>query len=286
MCRGELLSQQEAPTRSRHPFAAKQIIIYGVPFSDPAFVAEIANDPGVNSHDAAMRHLLDTVRTSRAGDLRPAVLLAHAFVAGGEESESERSLTVGGSSAVSPGAFEDFAYVALGHLHKPQAAGAPHIRYSGSLLAYSKSEVSHAKGVELIEVMADGSVHRETIKLTPARPLRAIEGCLEELIAAARCESDELRDAYVIATLTDAGPTFDAHGKLLLLYPNLLHLGRAVGHSPNALPTAARETAGVPMRSTFATFEDFFADATGGPLDELERRLLSDAVREAAKTAP
>ena len=53
--------------------------------------------------------------------------MAHAFVAGGVPSESERPLSVGGSGRVGVGRFRGFDYVALGHLHRPQRVGSDRV---------------------------------------------------------------------------------------------------------------------------------------------------------------
>jgi exonuclease SbcD len=284
---GHLLTRRR-PERS--PGAAAQAMVFGLPYSEPAFVAQSLRRPDLRSHDEATRALCqETLAAHHASANRglPAILLAHAFVAGGEESvDSERPLAVGGSSAVHPAAFEGFAYVALGHLHKPQAVGSARIRYSGSLLAYSKSEAGHDKGAVLVEIFADGRCEATPMPLLPRRPLRALEGRLEEILASAASESERERDAFVIASLLDSGPVFDALGKLRAVYPHLLHVARPPAHLPELLPgaaslsgTNAKSAPGSCLsRGALAAYEEFFFEATGARLTELERRLLADAV--------
>ena len=89
------------------------------------------------------------------------VLVAHAFVAGGLESESERPLSVGGAQQVPAGVLDGFDYVALGHLHRPQTCGSETTRYAGSLLKYSFAEPAHDKSVCVVEIGPRGSAPGE-----------------------------------------------------------------------------------------------------------------------------
>ena len=89
---------------------------------------------------------MDCVRADRAARGLPrAVVMGHAWVAGGAASESERDISVGGVGQVGAGLFEGVDYVALGHLHAPQMLSET-VRYSGSPLAYSFGEARAAQG--------------------------------------------------------------------------------------------------------------------------------------------
>ena len=150
-------------------------------------------------------------------------MVAHCFVAGGCASESERPLSVGGTEAVEPACFDGFDYVALGHLHRPQAAG-ERIHYSGSLMKYSFSEADHRKAVQLVEMDAAGSCRVERACLSPARDVRCVSGHMREILEAGA--EDPAADDYLMVTLRDAGPILDAMGRLREVYPNVLHIER------------------------------------------------------------
>lgn len=82
----------------------------------------------------------------------PVLVTGHLTVAGASTSDSEREIHIGGLGAVSSGCFPaSFDYVALGHLHRPQKAGAEHIRYSGSPLPLSFSEAKDVKEMRLLD---------------------------------------------------------------------------------------------------------------------------------------
>jgi len=96
----------------------------------------------------------------------PLIITGHLHVAGGLESEgAERRILVGGQHAVPPDIFpKEAVYVALGHLHKAQNIGGNEIRYSGSLMPLSMSEISYPHGVTLLSLEGD-KVDMKHIKL-------------------------------------------------------------------------------------------------------------------------
>lgn len=263
------------------------VAIHALPYAEPAQVRHACGDDTVDSHAAALAAQLAAARARQPAGAR-AVVVAHAFVLGGAESESERPLAVGGSGAVGAAAFEGFDYVALGHLHRPQAVGAgagpetwrdARIHYAGSLLKYSFSEADHAKSVNLVELDAAGRCAVERIPLVPRRDLRIVEGELDALISAAA--ADPGRDDYLLARLTDRGALLDAMGRLRAAYPNALAIERPVlagDGSGRAAPDHRR----LRVQDLFAGFH---RDVTGLALDAPEtaalERVLEGLEREA-----
>jgi exonuclease SbcD len=104
----------------------------------------------------------------------PLVVTGHLHVAGAIESEgAERRILIGGEHAVPVDLFpEDVAYVALGHLHRPQAAGRENVRYAGSLFPLSKTEIDYLHGVTVVTIAADGEPHEVKVEhVSLARPV-------------------------------------------------------------------------------------------------------------------
>ena len=100
----------------------------------------------------------------------PVIVTGHCHVAGGIESEgAERRILVGGEHAVGHDVFPaDAGYVALGHLHRAQHVGHAGVRYSGSLLPLSATEMAYLHGVSIVTV--DGGTR--TIEHVPVeRPV-------------------------------------------------------------------------------------------------------------------
>lgn len=149
------------------------------------------------------------------------IVVAHSFVEGAAPTDSERSLsrTVGGIETISAEIFDGAHYVALGHLHRAQSVGAPHIRYSGSPLAFGFDEEGQEKSLTLIDMAADGSIEITAIPLKPRRQARTIRGALEELVAAPVGSEDFIR-----VVLTDETSQIDPMKRIRVLYPNAVQL--------------------------------------------------------------
>lgn len=238
-----------------------EVAIYPLPYAEPALVRNALGEEGLADHHAALGAQLQAIRAAHPAGRR-SVVVAHAFVLGGSESESERPLSVGGSGAVGAELFAGFDYVALGHLHRPQSAGGEHIHYSGSLLKYSFAEAGHAKSVNLVEMDAAGNCTVERIALAPRRDLRIVEGTLADIVAGAA--TDPGRDDYLLARLTDSGALLDAMGKLRTAYPNALAIERPL-HAGDGPGRAAADHRRIRVEDLFASF---YAEIAGRPLED------------------
>jgi exonuclease SbcD len=197
-------------------------------------------------------------------------VLAHAFVAGGEASDSERDISVGGVSVVPTSLFDDIDYTALGHLHG-RAALTDSVRYSGSPLAYSFSEASHVKGSWLVDLGADGSVVTTFVEAPAPRALALLEGSLEDLLADPAHTAAE--SAWVQATLTDVARPTAAMERLRARFPHAVALRFApVGgvRAPRRVPVAGRGAHDVAL--------DFVDHVRGGPATAEESALLREAL--------
>ncbi|MDX3097938.1 exonuclease SbcCD subunit D [Streptomyces sp. ME01-24h] len=249
------------------------VALYGLPYLEPALVRE-EFDLGRAGHTEVLSAAMTRVRADLAG--RPAgtrsVVLAHAFVAGGEPSDSERDITVGGVAAVPAGVFDGVDYVALGHLHGCQTIS-DRVRYSGSPLAYSFSEADHRKSMWLVDLGADGSVAAERIDCPVPRPLARIRGRLEDLLDDPAHTAHE--DSWVEATLTDPHRPHEPMARLRKRFPHALALAfdpEHAGTDPHA--SYAQRLRG---RSDRQIAEDFVAHVSGRGPDTAERAVLRDA---------
>lgn len=243
-----------------------------IPFCDPPSVREAFGLEKTPSFDEAMGLVVKQAREGIPEGAR-SIAVAHAFLAGGLASESERPLSVGGTDAVSPAHFADYSYTALGHLHRPQKAGGETIRYSGSLLKYSFDEAVQKKGVLIVDMDEKGEVSVETVPLTPKHDVRIVKGFMDEI----RNGSDELPlDDYVRVDLLDEVPVLNAYEKLSAIYPNLLGITRPnvhVGDSQGARREPRKE-------SEVALFGDFFKEMAKEPLTEAQKTELISCIEE------
>ena len=254
------------------------------------------------SHDAvvsaALRLVaadLDRLRAGRSRRL-PSLLMAHAFVVGGEACESERDIRVGGVDSVPSGGFTTLGgsplaersggldYVALGHLHRPQELtrpAGPRLVYSGSPLPFSFDEAEGArnsatKSSVLLDLSADGVTGLECIPTPVLHQVRTLTGTMPELLSPA---FDDATGAWVRVILQGERPP-GALATLKERFPSLL----AFQHE--APTRTARERIAVtaaadPLRIT----EDFFDDVCGRAPEPSERGVLRNAYESALASA-
>jgi len=250
---------------------SSEVAFYPIPYAEPATVRQVF-EVEVASHDEAQAFLLEQIRQHN-GTQRPCVVIGHCFLAGGEVSESERPLSIGGADQVSPEHFRDFAYAALGHLHGPQYRGAEHVRYSGSLLKYSFSEERQRKAVTLVDLDAEGRANIEQVPLAPLHDMRTLEGSLADLLAAGATDSH--RDDYLLVRLTDSHAILDVMSKLREVYPNVLHLERPGLMARGEALQVGRERL---KQGELVMFEDFFDQVSGQPLSAEQRAVVAAAL--------
>ena len=260
------------------------LYLHALPYADAAEARFAYEDDSIHDQEAvAAAGVARALAATPPGERRVAV--AHAFVAGSVESESERPLSVGGATQVPAGVFDGFDYVALGHLHRPQHCNADTVRYAGSLLKYSFAEHDHSKSVSVVEIGAPGSaageagaagrarVTVETVALAPRRDVRRLEGTLDELIARGR--QDPRRDDYVQASLLDRGALLDPIGRLREAYPNALSIERPLYEAAGAGGERRPRPGSV---GDIELFDAFLSYATGDPLDEAQTAALAEVV--------
>jgi exonuclease SbcD len=239
------------------------VAIHPLPYVEPAFARDLPGAETATDHQSAMTHVVGMLRSQFVPGQRN-VLLGHAFVAGGTESESERPLSVGGSGQVVTATFDAFDFVALGHLHRPQSGGSEHIQYAGSLLKYSFNEVSHVKSVSLVEMGADGPPVVRRVPLSPRRDVRIITGTLAELLT--RPDPQWPRDDYLCALLTDTDPVLDPMSRLREVYPHMLELQFAAAKV--VVDATARATGDHRRREPADLFRAFYRDVSGQDIED------------------
>ncbi len=248
------------------------VAFYGIPYADPVTVKQ-AFATEVSSHDEAMACLVNKIEKSLS--TKRNILLSHCFIDGGQASESERPLSIGGAECVSYQHFLPFDYVALGHLHGRQYKGDEKIRYSGSILKYSFSEEKQIKSVVLVELGEQGVEHLQQIPLTPLRDMRSITGSLQSLLQQGL--TDPNKDDYLLVQLTDSHAILDIMGKLREVYPNVLHLERPglISHQPSG--HAGKEQL---KKGEQQMFSDFFEQVTGEAMDDAQTEYLNKVLQQ------
>ena len=224
--------------------------VHMLPFVKPATVRRFFPEVEITNYTEAVAAAIEAM------DIDPSrrnVLLAHQFVTGAATCESEE-LYVGGAENVDAGVFAPFDYVALGHLHGPQNVGSQRIRYCGTPLKYSFSEVSHQKSVTIVQL--EETLTLRTVPLHPLHDLVRLQGSFQELTKLEHCTED-----YVHVILTDEEEIPEALGRLRPVYPNLMKLSYDNTRTRNAASLNA--DAAVKAKKPMELFADFYQEQNG-----------------------
>jgi DNA repair protein SbcD/Mre11 len=245
------------------------VAVHGLPYLDPQALQEPWALPA-RSHQAALAEAMRRVRADLAARPMRSVVLAHAFVAGGLPSDSERDISVGGVSVVPASLFDDISYTALGHLHGRAALGET-LRYSGSPLAYSFSEAAHTKGCWLVDLGRDGVTGTSFVEAPVPRPLTTLTGELETLLRDPAY--DDVTGHWVQVVLTDAVRPEQPMERLRSRFPHALVLTFA----PAGGPEPGLLTAAPTGRSDHEVALDFVEEMRGAPATAAESALLLTA---------
>lgn len=200
-----------------------EVNIYLVPFLRPSVVRSFFPDVEIEDYTDALRTIIEDLQVDTS---RRNVVLAHQFVTAAgalpETCDSEQ-LSVGGLDRVDGSVFSPFDYTALGHLHGPQRVGSETIRYAGSPLKYSFSELHQKKSVTVAELREKGVTEIRQIPLQPRREMIELRGTFEEILEEARKKGEPQTDYYHMI-LTDETDVVDALSRLREYYPNIMLL--------------------------------------------------------------
>jgi len=256
--------------------------LYGIPYLEPEPARQALGSPDAKGHAGVLTEAMRRVRADLA--TRPtetrSIVLAHAFVTGGQASASERTIAVGGVEQVPAAVFDGVDYIALGHLHGPQRI-ADNLRYSGSPLAYSFSEARHHKSVWLVELDQSGLAGVERRELPIPRRLGTLTGALDGLLTDPAHEQHV--DHFLSIELTDPVRPTDALRRLQERFPHAVHLEwRPDGGFDQTL----RYAQAAHGRSDHEVACCFVADCRGQEPNERERDLLADALAAAEAMEP
>lgn len=268
------------------PVVVEGVNFWLVPFVRPADVrswgTQMDLDVGaVINYETAVCFVLDQVRANPEFAKRPNVCVAHQFVTNSglqpERSDSEH-LSLGTLDNVDCRVFEGFDYVALGHVHGPQRIGRDEIRYAGSPLKLSSSEVNQQKSFAVVGIKQKEGVTRVKYRLVPVEPLRDFrkeQGSVDDLVSRGKQEDERRREDFVHAVVTDDDP-IDVVARLRKVWPNLEQVS-----FDNAITRAAGANEAPDeidlQKGMGDLFREFFQAQTGKSLAPDEAKLVDDA---------
>lgn len=275
----------------------KNVNFYLIPYKDPALTRKILDEKEIKSHNDAMKFVVEKIKDNINYE-EVNILVGHGYVtmkredaiecienkyevANLETSESERPLSIGGTDLIDGKIFDDFDYVALGHLHGRQKIGREEMKYSGSILKYSFSEVKQKKGVYILDINDKDAINIDFKCLKPVRDLRVIKGNIEELIEEAR-ELEEGKEDYIQAILTDDGELINPMEKLRSVYPNTMLITRERKREISEDKTSAKGE--YKRKSKLELFKEFYEDLGSGDYTEEKEVVLMNTINEVLKS--
>ena len=245
--------------------------IYLLPFIKPAVVRNIFPDEEIKDYTDACRVAVEKMDVNTA---ERNILVAHQFVTGAERCDSE-DIMVGGLDNVNASIFDDFDYVALGHIHGKQKIGRETLRYCGTPLKYSFSEKDHKKSVTIVEMGKKGAVTISEVPLVPKHDLREIRGTYEELTLKKNYEGTATDD-YIHAVLTDEDDVPDAVGKLRVIYPNLMKL--SYDNKRTASQQEITDVEDIEKKSPLELFSEFFEKQNNQEMSDEQRKYVQECI--------
>ena len=251
-----------------------ELAVYMLPFIKPAIVQHFADEgTEIKTYDEAMRYVISQMGIDKT---RRNILVTHQFITNAERTESE-DVMVGGLDNIDASAFDGFDYVALGHLHRPQSCGKETIRYSGSPLKYSFSEVNDKKSVTIIEIKGNDSPSITPKPLTPLHEWFDLRGSYDELTAKTFYDGKGYQEAFVRITLTDEDDIPDGMRKLKSIYHRLMEL-RYDNKRTRAGMTSIGKPMDVEALQPDKLFGDLFEKQNGQALSEEQKRYMNETI--------
>lgn len=249
-----------------------EVTVYMLPFVKPVNVRRFCEDE-ITTYTEAVKHAV--LKMNINPDNRN-VLVTHQFVTGARRSESEE-ISVGGTDNVDAGVFDDFDYVALGHIHSPQNCGSDKIRYCGTPLKYSFSEARDKKSVTVVEIAEKGNLTYRTVELVPKHDLVELKGTYAELTLKSFYENTTWQDDYTHITLTDEEDVPDAIGKLRTVYRRLMKLDYDNKRTrSNAEISGAAD---IESKSPLELFSDFYALQNNQLMNEEQTVFMQELIQ-------
>lgn len=248
--------------------------VYLLPFIKPLHVRLYYPEAEINTYNDALRVAVENMNVDMS---KRNVLVTHQFITNSKTSDSEE-ISVGGTDNVDASVFDCFDYVALGHIHGPQNCGSEKIRYCGTPLKYSFSEVNHKKSVTVVEINEKESLDIRTVELVPLRDMYEIRGKFEEIMQKSFYENTPYQESYMRIILTDEDDIPNALGTLRTVYHKLMKLEYDNTRTRTNNVISAAEN--VENKSEFELFAEFFEKQNGQVMSDEQSKFIKSLIEE------
>ena len=261
---------------------------YLLPFMKPSYVRKVFAGEEPLSYSEAIGKIIDREKIDFKNERN--VLVSHQFYIGKSVPETcdSETISVGGLDQVSAEILRGFEYVALGHIHGAQDVAikdadesmaeerrTPRIRYCGTPLKYSVSEVKQEKTLTIVELFEKTEeVEVVTVPLRPLRDVKKKRGKLQEILQSATREE---REDYISVTLTDEIEPYKPKEQLQQVYDHILEIN--VDNTRTRLQLADFDSHMV-LKDPMTNFEEFYQEIQGKELSEKEREIVKHVITE------
>lgn len=263
-------------SQSLKPIVIGNTQFFLLPYFEPIDARLYFKDETLVTHELAAKRVVEEIEKQFNSEYNQ-VLVAHLFVAGSLRTESETEVMVGGLDQVSASIFNAFDYVALGHLHDPNATRHAKLQYSGTLLKFSISEANQQKGFKLIELSDEGELTNQFFPVSPEKELRVLEGFFADLIEPTYYEAQK-RDDFIYVQLKDTKMIPDAMNRLREIYPNVLGMERLDRSGLMAtMNLTTREK--LKTKDPSELFKDYYEEVMGEALSSKQETLLNELLQ-------
>lgn len=257
-----------------------ELCLYLLPFVKPAVVRHALQEMSDREETPMPESYHEAVKLAVArmnvDTTKRNILIAHQFVTGAGRCDSEE-VSVGGLDNVDADVFDDFDYVALGHIHSPQSLKRETVRYCGTPLKYSFSEAAQEKSVTVVEFREKGNIALSTVPLIPLHDLRKIRGTYLEVTAKSFYQDTDTQD-YVQITLTDEEDIPDGLQKLRVIYPNLMRLEYDNSRTRHSRVVERAEE--IEQKTELELFAEFYEMQNNQPMSEEQSAFVTRLIEE------
>lgn len=250
-----------------------KINFFLLPFIKPAVVKRFYPESNIESYNDAVKTVLESLNVNAE---ERNILICHQFVTGASRCDSEE-VSVGGLDNIDISLFSKFDYTALGHIHGAQFVGNENIRYCGTPLKYSFSEVHHKKGVLIIELKEKNDINIDKILLHPVRDMREIRGTYDELMSR-KNYTEKNRFDYLHVTLTDEEEIPNAYEFLREIYPNIMRFDYDNKRSQTDFEVDFNTV--LELKTPFEIFSDFYKLQNGTDLNNVQSEFIIKLIND------
>ena len=261
------------------PFVMKDaygtVNVYMLPVIKPAHVRRYFEEEEIVTYTDAVRTAVTAMNVDSSARN---VLLTHQFVTGASRCDSEEK-SVGGTDNVEADVFEVFDYVALGHIHTAQKCCAEKIRYCGTPLKYSFSEMRDVKSLTVVEFGEWGSA--PVIRAVPLKPLHdmaELRGTFEELTSPDYYTENPRKEHYLRIILTNENDVPDAIARLRMIYPNVMHL--EYDNTRTKMNSGLSDLEASEQRGIFELFTLFYQEQNGKEMSDEQYEYMKKLIEK------